>query len=342
MRNRYVRKILCMMTVFCAAALIGCGTKTIQDSDVVMEIAGQSVVKAEYQMILAAHASEIERKYDTDTVNRKDFWTMEQQEGTPLAQVMQLAETDLKYKKTISQLAAEYGIKTKTDYLSIAADMEQENDRRNNGQDSEEVVYGLTSFGIENYYDYIYTQVEYEVMEKLKQEQSVSDQELEEIYKENQEQYTSDVCVKMLVAEMDAGLGMETAEQIAEELKVNSDMESLTEKFPNAGFYEITLSSLNMEEGKSGAYMQRWLTASGMQQGEVCQPFEIGMNLMTMRCLERSDHAVQPFEEIKGTLESSVRTQLAQDDIDEKAGNADVSYEEKVLEQIARETLNVN
>lgn len=101
MRNRNRWKILCMTTVFCAAAIIGCGTKTVRDSDVVMKIAGQSVVKEEYQMILAAHQTEIERQYDTDTVNRKDFWTTEQEGGTPLQQLMQLAETDLTEKKSL-------------------------------------------------------------------------------------------------------------------------------------------------------------------------------------------------------------------------------------------------
>ena len=65
MRNRNKWSILCMTTIFCAAAMIGCGTKTVKDSDVVMEIAGQPVVKAEYQMILAAHKTEVERRYDT-------------------------------------------------------------------------------------------------------------------------------------------------------------------------------------------------------------------------------------------------------------------------------------
>lgn len=133
MRNRNRWKILCMTTVFCAAAIIGCGTKTVRDSDVVMEIAGQSVVKEEYQMILAVHQTEIERQYDTDSVNRKDFWTTEQEGGTPLQQLMQLAETDLTEKKVIAKLAKDYGIAAKTDYLSIAAEMEEENGRRENG-----------------------------------------------------------------------------------------------------------------------------------------------------------------------------------------------------------------
>lgn len=339
MRNRNRWKILCMTTVFCAAAIIGCGTKTVRDSDVVMEIAGQSVVKEEYQMILAAHQTEIERQYDTDTVNHKDFWTTEQEGGTPLQQLMQLAETDLTEKKVIAKLAKDYGIAAKTDYLSIAAEMEEENGRRENGEDSGEVVYGLDSFGIENYYDYIYTQIGHALTEKLKQEQTVSEEDLENVYRENQKLYTSEVSVKMLVAETSVETGQEQMLQAAEEMKTETNPDVLASHYSNIRFYELAMSSLNMEEGKSGAYMQRWLTASVMQPGDVCQPMGIGGNLMAMRCLERSEQAVQPFEEIKGILDSDVRAQMAQEEIAGEVERADVRYEQEVLHQIALERL---
>ena len=339
MRNRNRWKILCMTTVFCAAAMIGCGTKTVKDSDVVMEIAGQPVVKAEYQMILAAHETDVERQYDTDTVNREDFWTMELENGTPLQQVMQLAEEDLRNKKVVAQLAKDSGIEMDTDYLAIMAQMETENGRRENGEESGKTVYGLTSFGIENYYDYVYTQVEYELMEKLKQQQTISDEELEKAYRENQELYTSDVRVKMLVAETSVKTGEERVLQAAEEMKSQTDIDRLANQYPDISFYQILMSSLDMQEGKSGAYMQRWLTASAMQPGEVCAPFAIGENLMAMRCLERTEQAVQPFEEIKGILENDVRAQLAQEEIAKKAEQADIRYEEEVLRQVALEAL---
>ena len=328
-----------MTTVFCAAAMIGCGTKTVKDSDVVMEIAGQPVVKAEYQMILAAHETDVERQYDTDTVNREDFWTMELENGTPLQQVMQLAEEDLRNKKVVAQLAKDSGIEMDTDYLAIMAQMETENGRRENGEESGKTVYGLTSFGIENYYDYVYTQVEYELMEKLKQQQTISDEELEKAYRENQELYTSDVRVKMLVAETSVKTGEERVLQAAEEMKSQTDIDRLANQYPDISFYQILMSSLDMQEGKSGAYMQRWLTASAMQPGEVCAPFAIGENLMAMRCLERTEQAVQPFEEIKGILENDVRAQLAQEEIAKKAEQADIRYEEEVLRQVALEAL---
>lgn len=351
MRNRYVRNILCMVTVFCAAAVVGCGTKTVKDSDVVMEIAGQSVVKAEYQMILGDYESEIKRQYDTDTANREDFWISGEAYGRPLDKIMQLAGEELKEKKTVAQLAADLGMDAQTDYETLATQMDSENSRRGAVDETGDNVYGMTAFQMRDYYDYTYTQLEYEVVESLKKNHEPSEEELQKIYQENQQEYTSDVSVKMLVAEMQAESGNgQTLEaesgngqilQAAEDMKENTDLQYLTGKYPDIIFYELEMSTLNMQEGKSGAYMQRWLTASTMQQGEVCEPFAIGENLMAMRCLERSEHTVQPFEEVEGLLKDDVQASQAYEEIQSRQKEAEIklAVTQEQLEKIALEAL---
>lgn len=340
MQTRYVKHLLCILAVFCAAA-VGCGTKTVGDSEVVMEIAGQPVVKAEYQMIVDSCQTEIKQQYDTDTVNRKDFWTIGEPGERPLDKIMQLAEKTLVYDKTVAQLAGEKGIAAELDYLSLTAQQERENNRREEAEGSGGTLYGIAAFGIREYYDYAYTQAEYELAEILKGEQDISDEELQAIYQENQQAYTSEVSVDMLVAEMAADVGSEQAAQVAEDMEEHTDLPYFAEKYPNVNFYELTMSSLNMQEGKSGAYMQRWLTASAMQQGEVCEPFAIGENLMVMRCLKRYEQAVQPFEEVKGLLKDSVQSSLAYEEIEARQNEAKVelTVSQEQLEAIALEAL---
>lgn len=339
MQKRY-QYILCILAVFCAAAM-GCGTKTVEDSEVIMEIAGQPVVKAEYQMIVDSCQAEIKQQYDTDTVNSKDFWDAGKPGERPLNQAMQLARETLVHNKTVAQLAKEKGITTDLDYLSLAAQQEGENDRRQELEESGGTLYGITAFGLREYYDYAYTQAEYELTEILKGEQEISDGELQAIYEENQQEYTSEVSVDMLIAEMAADVGNEQAAQVAEDLREHTDLPYLAEKYPAVNFYELTMSSLNMQEGKSGAYMQRWLTASDMQQGEVCEPFAIGENVMVMRCLKRSEQAVQPFEEVKGLLKDSVQSGLAYEEMQARQEEAEVELKvsQEQLEAIAKEAL---
>lgn len=340
MLKRYVKYILCILAVFCAAAM-GCGTKTVEDSEVVMEIAGQPVVKAEYQMIIDGCQNEIKQQYDTETVNRKDFWTMGELGERPLDKIMQLAGETLVRDKTVAQIAEEKGVAAELDYLSLAAQQEGENDRRKEAEESGGTLYGVTAFGLREYYDYAYTQAEYELVEMLKGEQDISDEELQEIYQENQQEYTSEVSVDMLVAELAADEGDELAAQVAKDLSEHTDLPYFAEKYPAVNFYEITMSSLNMQEGKSGAYMQRWLTASEMQQGEVCEPFAIGENVMIMRCLERSEQAVQPFEEVKGLLKDNVQSGLAYEELQARQEEAETELKvsQEQLEAIALEAL---
>ncbi len=352
MRDGYRKGFLGIMAMVCAAAMISCGTPSIEDSDTVMEIAGQPVVKAEYQMVLKHYAPEVKRQYSTEEANAENFWEME--EGRPLEQVMELAEEDLTRKKVVAQLAGEAGIEEKADYLSIMEGMGAENTEREGKVSSGEVVYGLTSFAPEDYYSYVYTSLESQLLEKLKSSHPISDEELEEIYQENQGQYTSEVRVHMLVGEMQpeadgAGgrqaeqsqseAGMETAQQVKDSMEGGAEIDVLTEQYPQVHFYEIEMSSFQTEEGKSGVYAQRWLTASSMEENQVCEPFFIGGNLMVMRCLSREENVAEPLDEIKGLLKSEVQTRMAQEDIEKGVREAEITFRQKELKQAAQEAL---
>ena len=352
MRDGYRKGFLGIMAMVCAAAMISCGTPSIEDSDTVMEIAGQPVVKAEYQMVLKHYAPEVKRQYSTEEANVENFWEME--EGRPLEQVMELAEEDLARKKVVARLAGEAGIGEKADYLSIMEGMGAENTEREGKVSSGEVVYGLTSFAPEDYYSYVYTSLESQLLEKLKSSHPISDEELEEIYQENHGQYTSEVRVHMLVGEMQPGAdgaggrqaeqsqseaGMEAAQQVKDSMEGGAEIDVLTEQYPQVNFYEIEMSSFQTEEGKSGVYAQRWLTASSMEENQVCEPFFIGGNLMVMRCLSREENVAEPLDEIKGLLKSEVQTRMAQEDIEKGVREAEITFQQKELKQAAQEAL---
>ncbi len=341
MRIRCRKIILGMMAVLSAAAITSCGTQTVKDSDLVMEIEGQPVVKAEYQMILENYVAQVKGQYTTDQANQKDFWTMKQGDGTPLEQIMELAQQELVHKKVVAQLAENVGIEKKSDYLSMMQELELENDNREAKSADGQTVYGLTSFTAKDYYTYTYTEIEGQLLENLKEDQQITEQELKKIYQENIEQYTSDISVQMLIAEMRVELGIDQAQEVAEEMGEETNEELLVQKYPDVNFYQIKMTSLNTEEGKSGAYTMRWMTASAMQQGEICQPFQIGDHLMVMRCLARTENSPESFEAVKGVLKSDVLTDKAQQKISSQEQKAEVvlKIEQRQLESIALEAL---
>lgn len=342
------KKFLCIALVL-GAAVSGCSarsggreTRSIDaalDEKTVMEISGQPVVKAEYQMTLKNYDAGIKGKYTTEEANQEDFWTMDSEEGRPLDQLMELVQEDLVHKKIVAKLAKEAGIKQETDFAAIAEQAETENNEREGMSLAGNVVYGPASYRLEDYYSYAYTAAEAELMECLKKQYQVTEEELKQIYQANLEQYTSEASVRMLVAETKAGAKLEQAQQVAAELEKETDPKSLSGRYPDVAFYEITLSSLNKEEGKTGAYMQRWEIASSMEDGEICEPFLNGERWMVMRCLQREEQAAEAFGEVKGTLENEVRSQMAREEIEKNIQEAKVTCEEEMLEQIALETL---
>ena len=217
--------------------------------------------------------------------------------------------------------------------------LEQENSARQNGGSSESAVYGLTSFDADSYYQYVYTGLEAQLTEKLKQEQDVPESELKQIYEEKKAQYTYDVGVKALVAEMSAAVGEQKAAEAAAAMQNQKDEKKLAKQFPEINFYTLSMSDLDMQEGKSGAYAARWQTASQMKKGDVSAPFHIGDNLMVIRCLSRTEHGVQRFEDVKNVLKSDVQTQRAQEKIQSQIDGAMLGMNEKELEIVALEEL---
>lgn len=332
--NKKLRQIfLGIAFVYSAAVFTGCGTVNIQPEDVVMEIAGEQAVCAEYEMILKGYVSEVKRQYSTDEVNRKAFWTTEINGTLPLEQIMQLAQEDLIYKKTVAALAKKAGIEQVSDFTSIMKQMEKQTSK-------EGMKYGLQVYEAKDYYTYIYTSLESNLMEVLKQERKVSEEELRENYDEHIQQYTSAVNVRMLIAEMHADAGMELAAQTAVRMKEETDMELLHAEYPDVNFYELEMSSLNTEEGKSGGYRLRWLTAAEMQEGETCEPFAIGKNIMVMRCLERKENVAADFEDVQGVIKSNIQTKWAKEEIAGAVQAAEVIYDQDILKKIALEVLS--
>ena len=76
-----------------------------------------------------------------------------------------------------------------------------------------------------------------------------------------------------------------------------------------------------------------------MKKNEVCKPFKVGENVLVMKCIEKVENGVQPFEDVKGVLKSQIQDIEIENDIKQKIENAEVDYEKVKLEKIALEVL---
>lgn len=332
MQGKFKRNFfLGILTVICAAAFCACGTNAVEEDAPVMEIDGQSVVKEEYQMLVREHVSEVTRQYSTDEANREDFWTEKFSQGEPLKELMRLTKEELVYQKTIVGLAQELGITEAVDYLTLK---EQQENPKASG-------YGLSSGEMKDYYSYVYTGLRAQVTEELKRRYEFSEEELRKLYEENISSYTSDVSVRMLVAEISSGTKEAVLQKITASMEAGADAQELKDLYPDAEIYEAKLTSLDTQAGKTGVYQSRWETAAEMHEGEVCKPLATEGKLLIMRCLKRTEHETEPFEEVKGVLESQACTARAEQEMKQRADQAEVTavIGETELAKIAREAL---
>ena len=304
-----------MMTVICAAVFISCGTSAVKDRATVMEIDGQIVQKEEYQMLAQSHVAEVKMQYTTDEANRKDFWTTEFEDGRPVDQLITLTTDELVEKKAIAKLAKDAKIDNDTDYAAMEESL---------GNRNENAVYGVTEMELSDYYEYIYTQTESELLEYLKKKNPVTEEEVRKAYEADIKDYTSDVSIEQT--------------QIVKALAEETDVNVLTQNYQDVDFYTITLSSLNTQEGKTGVYTSRWEVASKMQQDEVSDAVYADNHVLFMRCLNRSEHVAEPFEDIKGELENQILTKNAREVMRHEAEQAEV-VEKVDLEKVVLEAV---
>lgn len=93
----------------------------------------------------------------------------------------------------------------------------------------------MSSYTEESYYQYAYSELEAELMEKLKKEQTLSGEELQTAYRERQNEYGYDTGVKMFVAETKVENAAELQEA-AEAIKAENSRESLRQIIPKSTF----------------------------------------------------------------------------------------------------------
>lgn len=62
----------------------------------------------------------------------------------------------------------------------------------------------------------------------------------------------------------------------------------------------------------------RWMLAAGMQAGEIVSLFAAGQNMLVLKCLEREEDGYLPLKDVKGVLESQIKTEAAKQKLGQK------------------------
>lgn len=150
-----------------------------QKNDGVMKINGMEVGQEEFELILKRESPRVLRAYTTEEVNQEDFWAKEgETEKNPCTEVVEQTCSCLIKNYTLKQIAKDQGINIK----DLEFDSIKENFR------NRESDYGPEAISFSAFYDYLYTDLEVKVREKLKQKQNPEQEELMVFYEQMKEQ----------------------------------------------------------------------------------------------------------------------------------------------------------
>ena len=151
-----------------------------QKNKEVMKINGISVGQEEFELILKRESTRILRSYTTEEANQQDFWSKEIMPGkSPCTEALENTCSCLVKNYTLKKIAENQ----KMDMRNLDFDNIKEK------FNTRESIYGPETMSLSAFYDYLYTDLEAKIREKLKQGQKPKQEELldfyEQIKKEN-------------------------------------------------------------------------------------------------------------------------------------------------------------
>lgn len=176
--------------------------------------------------------SQIMSEYD---VEGADFsWDAEYGGKQALEYLEETVFADCTENKIIQIVAREVGVADQIDYPSLKAMNEKDTEVRKQRTESGQVIYGNTSYGEADYYDYVLSNLEQQSYYQLVEDGTlkISDEEVQEIYEQNKE------------ALEESGLNEETAktmglqQKYAEYIQQRAD-DAIIENIDEGGMQEV-------------------------------------------------------------------------------------------------------
>ncbi|POP34615.1 hypothetical protein C3B58_01935 [Lactonifactor longoviformis] len=179
--------VCCFLAVIIVSCIYIRGKNTTAQGTA-LTVNGYSVAEEEFQMILSDYRSKVYSLYSSDEIHKESFWITEYDGETPLKKIEGLAVEHLVRNKTIQKLSEKRGLTKKFSYSDIIEETKKENAERKQAYDSGQAVYGMRSYEIDDYYKYLYSNMEAAlIVDLIKNTIEVTEEECKTYYEEHKE-----------------------------------------------------------------------------------------------------------------------------------------------------------
>ena len=163
--------IICVSLAVLSGAAVA-GAKMLETKNAYLTINNDSVSKDELEFYMKASRSDVILRFTSDALSSadKDFWETEQNGITPAEYLLEIAVECLKNDRALFAECEERGLCEKLSYEKIIKQMNAENASRAKKLKNGEPVYGVTEYTVVSYYDYLKSNLQIALREKLENE----------------------------------------------------------------------------------------------------------------------------------------------------------------------------
>lgn len=163
--------IICVSLAVLSGAAVA-GAKMLETKNAYLTINNDSVSKDELEFYMKASRSDAILRFTSDALSSadKDFWETEQNGITPAEYLLEIAVENLKNDRALFAECEERGLCEKLSYEKIIKQMNAENASRAKKLKNGEPVYGVTEYTVVSYYDYLKSNLQIALREKLENE----------------------------------------------------------------------------------------------------------------------------------------------------------------------------
>lgn len=163
--------IICVSLAVLSGAAVA-GAKMLETKNAYLTINNNSVSKDELEFYMKASRSDAILRFTSDASSSadKDFWETEQNGITPAEYLLEIAVECLKNDRALFTECEGRGLCEKLSYEKIIKQMNAENASRAEKLKNGEPVYGVTEYTVVSYYDYLKSNLQIALREKLENE----------------------------------------------------------------------------------------------------------------------------------------------------------------------------
>ncbi len=321
------------------------------ESRSVATINGEPITVSEIMPQLNQHRSEVVEYFKTqyNIEPGKLFWKSEFKGEVPAERLKTVALNEYIRIKVHQILAKEKGLAKDISYSKFLEDLKKENERREIALKNKEVIYGPQQYTEDAYFSVVYSDMFFQLQNKVADQIHVSDGEIEEYYEEaiknNIYKETERIKIQKAALPYEAGddKSKEAARDKAEEIKGEFDkgekFEILSEAYGKdpsiqIEFGEQISDDTTRREDFSPLNHEFTEKIRGLSAGQVSDVFETNHTYYVVKCIEKTDGAFYALDDVSGNITEVLKEQKYTGYIDDLVQKAEVVIDQSVYSKL--------